>query len=720
MARKATGNTDQGISAAVQNPTRYTISVWFRPTNAPSISTYSNVVGYGDSTCEGGVAWDHQNSAFRGGAWYHQNLSAGYPVAKYATTLNAGTLYHLCGVYDGSNILAYLNGVQDASAVAGDPQQSVNSKWTIGNTNFASHVAAFGEISHVAIYNVALTAAEVAALAKGVSPLRIRRGSLIRYWPVYGRSSPEPDYSGNGDNLTLTGFATLADNAPVGAPFGADEWVQYAVSSVASGSAAFTSTAVLGPVIAAVQASAAFTSAAVLGPAVAAVQQSAAFTSTAQLGPAVAAVQASAAFTSTATLGPAVAATAQSAAFTSTATLGPVVAATQQSAAFTSTGHLGTVAVAVTNSAAFTSVANLVATGGNPPEDVIARGLASEPTLAIGTAAFTSTAAFTLAWQTAAAVAFSSTATLVPIGGTAGDDRIARGLASDATIIEAIFTSTGQLGPVTAAVQAAAAFTSQAALVPVSRVAVAVAFTSTAQLGPISVAGPIAVAFTSTAQLGPVGVAVPVAVAFTSTAQLGPVAATAPIAVAFNSNATLAVAGAIGVAAAFTSTASIAITAGLPASAAVFTSRAALVPVSGPVGAPTAFTSTATLGPVVGQVAAAVSFSSNATLAATGVIAVVAGVAFTSNAHIAATTLLVLVPSTAFTSTGRLVANVLLLIQAQVVFTSRASMAISALEKIPQRRYVFENHYAASSDPLAERTYRRDSPAPVERHYRRS
>jgi hypothetical protein len=54
MARKATGNTDQGISAAVQNPTRYTISVWFRPTNAPSISTYSNVVGYGDSTCEGG------------------------------------------------------------------------------------------------------------------------------------------------------------------------------------------------------------------------------------------------------------------------------------------------------------------------------------------------------------------------------------------------------------------------------------------------------------------------------------------------------------------------------------------------------------------------------------------------------------------------------------------------------------------------------------------
>lgn len=48
-----------------------------------------------------------------------------------------------------------------------------------------------GDLAEVGIWNVALTAAEIALLAAGVSPLFVRRASLRGYWPLYGSYSPE-------------------------------------------------------------------------------------------------------------------------------------------------------------------------------------------------------------------------------------------------------------------------------------------------------------------------------------------------------------------------------------------------------------------------------------------------------------------------------------------------------------------------------------------------
>lgn len=75
-----------------------------------------------------------------------------------------------------------------------------------------------GRIAEAAIWDVALTDVEVAVLATGVSPLRVRPANLKGYWPIFG-ASPETDYSGQGNNLTVTG-ATIADHAPVAPQFG--------------------------------------------------------------------------------------------------------------------------------------------------------------------------------------------------------------------------------------------------------------------------------------------------------------------------------------------------------------------------------------------------------------------------------------------------------------------------------------------------------------------
>lgn len=85
----------------------------------------------------------------------------------------------------------------------------------IGTMIGRSNVFWNGKIAEVGFWNVSLSAAELLALAKGVSPRRIRPDALLGYWPVYGQASPEAEIGGGGYNATVT-EATLFDHAPVG------------------------------------------------------------------------------------------------------------------------------------------------------------------------------------------------------------------------------------------------------------------------------------------------------------------------------------------------------------------------------------------------------------------------------------------------------------------------------------------------------------------------
>lgn len=45
-----------------------------------------------------------------------------------------------------------------------------------------------GDLAEVAMYDVKLTAEEVAAIASGMSPLSVRPEALLAYWPLHGRT----------------------------------------------------------------------------------------------------------------------------------------------------------------------------------------------------------------------------------------------------------------------------------------------------------------------------------------------------------------------------------------------------------------------------------------------------------------------------------------------------------------------------------------------------
>jgi hypothetical protein len=72
-----------------------------------------------------------------------------------------------------------------------------------------------GQIAHAAVWNVALNAAQIAALARGVHPLAMERTALVAYWPLFGFQSPEQAVVGEGFDLTLTGTVKGAGGPPV-------------------------------------------------------------------------------------------------------------------------------------------------------------------------------------------------------------------------------------------------------------------------------------------------------------------------------------------------------------------------------------------------------------------------------------------------------------------------------------------------------------------------
>lgn len=143
-------------------------------------------------------------------------------VAASTAAYTANVWQHAAAVYAATNSrVAYLNGgnsgTETTIAVPVGPNRT-----SIGRVGRNVPFAYLdGLVAEVGIWNVALSASEIAALAQRVSPLHVQAANLVGYWPLYGVADPEPDYSGAVLNLTLaggTGTPAQADHAPVQPP----------------------------------------------------------------------------------------------------------------------------------------------------------------------------------------------------------------------------------------------------------------------------------------------------------------------------------------------------------------------------------------------------------------------------------------------------------------------------------------------------------------------
>ena len=134
-----------------------------------------------------------------------QTDSGGTAIASTSTSPSLNVWNHACGVWAGNqDRRVYLNGAGKGTNVADSKSIGAVDRTAIGGSRDSTPSAHFsGLLAEIAVWNVALTDAEVLILAAGYSPLFVRPQNLVSYWPVIGRTSPEIELIG-GVNLTVT------------------------------------------------------------------------------------------------------------------------------------------------------------------------------------------------------------------------------------------------------------------------------------------------------------------------------------------------------------------------------------------------------------------------------------------------------------------------------------------------------------------------------------
>ena len=130
---------------------------------------------------------------------FRANTSAGAADASTTAGYTAGAWHHACGVgVSATDRTVYLNGANAGTSATSRTPSSVSRTSLAARDHTTTDLYFDGLLAEVGIWSAALGAADVAALAKGMSPLLVRPDALAGYWPLRGKLSPEPDrLSGN-------------------------------------------------------------------------------------------------------------------------------------------------------------------------------------------------------------------------------------------------------------------------------------------------------------------------------------------------------------------------------------------------------------------------------------------------------------------------------------------------------------------------------------------
>jgi hypothetical protein len=200
------------IASAVKTATPLTMACWFYSDDIAAYQVLMSLKHNGSATgfntfflaAVGSVVGDPIR-AFTGAA-------AAFSFADTTTGYSANTWHHACAVFAASNdrrafIDGGSKGTENTARVPAGINETLIAK--AGSTGLAQYMS--GRIAEVAIWNVALSDAEVALLAKGFSPLFIQPHNLVAYYPLI--RDDDNDWIG-GFNLTAVNAPTVGTHPP--------------------------------------------------------------------------------------------------------------------------------------------------------------------------------------------------------------------------------------------------------------------------------------------------------------------------------------------------------------------------------------------------------------------------------------------------------------------------------------------------------------------------
>ena len=185
MARNFTAASSQSleISSAPATNVPLTMCAWFQVPDVGDANAFGGLVTLGT---QNGV--DRYSLFYRSGANNVAAIAVQGGTSGVATTSagpSSNTWAHACGVFTSTTSrTAYINagssGTNTASVTVGTPNNVVMA------ARYSTTLGAYltGLIAEVGIWNAALTAAEIAALADGMTCDKVRPQSLVFYAPL--------------------------------------------------------------------------------------------------------------------------------------------------------------------------------------------------------------------------------------------------------------------------------------------------------------------------------------------------------------------------------------------------------------------------------------------------------------------------------------------------------------------------------------------------------
>jgi len=198
-----------------------TVACWVRPDTLKVQAFFTN----------------NKTGAGHSGMWFVMSDTSGNLEASYGDNTGNASTDRRSKITSGGvvttgawqHVCCRIRGVTDADILVAGADVGGAYSGTGGNITYDSGrsavVGAFGggsffdgRIAEVGFWSVSLSDGEVLALAKGVSPLNIRYGALLAYFPTYGQATPEIDLSTSRVGANLEGTAPVADHSPTGPP----------------------------------------------------------------------------------------------------------------------------------------------------------------------------------------------------------------------------------------------------------------------------------------------------------------------------------------------------------------------------------------------------------------------------------------------------------------------------------------------------------------------
>lgn len=214
MARTFNGSSQSlEVTSAIVSGAPLTLACWVRPDNITAAGTCISVsrtasIGYFSLSLRGDKAGDPVEAIADDG------VVTG--AAATTTGYSAGAWQHVCAVFTSSTARAvYLNGASKGTNTTSATPASLASTMIGGVWYTATKLQNLaGRIADAAAWNVALSDAEVEAMALGLRTAdQIRPSALLAHWPLGGlRPDNDRDQWAKAYDLTATGSPGSADH----------------------------------------------------------------------------------------------------------------------------------------------------------------------------------------------------------------------------------------------------------------------------------------------------------------------------------------------------------------------------------------------------------------------------------------------------------------------------------------------------------------------------